>query len=94
MRVIYERCKHEWGYRIPDAPADQRELRAMCARTLEFENYFMSVFKEFVLGELCGDDLEARQDASWLLGQIPYHDEAIIRALRKMTASAKQEKLL
>jgi len=94
LRVIYERCKHEWGYRIPDAPADQRELRAMCARTLEFENYFMSVFKEFVLGELCGDDLEARQDASWLLGQIPYHDEAIIRALRKMTASAKQEKLL
>jgi len=94
LRVIYTRCKHEWGYRIPAAPADQRALRDMCVRTLEFENHFLCVFKDFVLSELCGDNLQARQDATWLLGQIPYHDDAIEQALQEKNASALQENLL
>jgi hypothetical protein len=94
LREIYERCKHEWGYRIPETPGDRRELRAICARTLEFENHFLRIFKDFVLSELCGDDLEAHQHASWLLGQIPYHDKAIEHALQEKNASAIQENLL
>jgi predicted nucleotidyltransferase len=81
LRVIYERCKSEWSYRIPDMTSDQRELRAICAHTLEFENHFMRVFKDFVLGELRGDDAEARRAAVWLLGQIPYDDDEIEQAL-------------
>jgi hypothetical protein len=81
LRVIYERCSNEWSYRIPDAPADQHALRVMCERTLEFENHFMRVFKDFVLGELRGDDAEARRAAVWLLGQIPYDDDEIEQAL-------------
>ena len=81
LRVIYERCNNEWSYRIPDAPGDQRELRAICARTLEFENHFMRVFKDFVLGELRGDDAEAKRAALWLLGKIPYDDDEIEQAL-------------
>ena len=81
LRVIYERCKHEWSYRIPESPADQSALCAICMHTLEFENHFLRVFKEFVLSELRGDDAEARRAAVWLLGQIPYHDDEIEQAL-------------
>jgi hypothetical protein len=67
LQAIYTRCKHEWGYRIPDSLADQSVLRDLCARTLEFENHFLRVFKQFVLGELRGAEAEARQDAIRLL---------------------------
>jgi hypothetical protein len=82
LRMIYERCKNAWGYRIPESPGDRQALRAICERTLDFENHFMQIFKAFVLDELGGDDPAARRDAVWLLGQIPYHDDAIERALR------------
>jgi hypothetical protein len=94
LRAIYMRCKHEWGYRIPAAPADQRALQDMCMRTLEFENHFLRLFKPFVLGELYGDDAEAKRAAVWLLGQIPYEDDQIERALQEKNASTIQEKLV
>jgi hypothetical protein len=94
LREIYQRCKQEWSYRIPASPADQRALRAMCERTLEFENYFMQVFKPFVLGELRSGGDDAKGAAVWLLGQIPYDNQAITRALHKLSASTKQEHLL
>jgi predicted nucleotidyltransferase len=78
---IYERCKSDWNYAIPEQPHDRRQLRAICARTLEFENHFLAIFREFVLGELRGGDAKARHDAAWLLGQIPYEDDAIREAL-------------
>ena len=83
LRDMYERCKSDWSYRIPEALGDRQELRAICARTLDFENHFLRIFKDFVLAELGGDDHKARQDASRLLGQRPYDDQAIIRALQK-----------
>ena len=81
LRAIYTRCKHVWGYRIPDAPGDRQELQAICARTLDFENHFIQIFKDFVLEELRGDDPVARRDAVWLLGEIPYDDDEIEQAL-------------
>jgi hypothetical protein len=81
LRQIYERCKDGWNYCIPEDGGARQELRTICARTLEFENHFMRVFKEFVLGELRGDDAEARRTAIELLRQIPYHDDAIEQAL-------------
>jgi hypothetical protein len=81
IRDIYERCKLGWNYRIPAEPRDREDLRAICARTLEFENYFLATFKEFALGELRGANSKARRDTAWLLGQIPYHDDAIREAL-------------
>ena len=82
LRDIYERCNRDWSYRIPDGLGDRRELRAFCARTLDFENHFLPMFKDFVLAELDGDDSDARRAAVWLLGQIRYHDDEIEQALR------------
>jgi hypothetical protein len=87
LRVIYEICKDEWAYRIPGAPGDRQALRAICERTLGFENHFMRVFKDFVLEELCGDDAEGRRDARRLLGQIPFDDRDIMEALHTQKAS-------
>jgi hypothetical protein len=94
LQTIYTRCKNEWGYRIPSAPGHRQALRAICERTLEFENHFILQFKEFVLEELRGDDAEARRDAVWLLGQIPYDDVAIGHALQSINTSAIEDNML
>jgi len=86
LHQIYERCKTDWSYRLPDAPRDRQALCAICERTLEFENHFILQFKDFVLEELCGDDAEGSRDAAWLLEQIPFDDRDITEALAKAFA--------
>jgi hypothetical protein len=78
---IYEQCKISWNYGIPTEPQARQQLRAICARTLEFENHFLALFKQFVLGELRGVDPKARCEAARLLEQIPYDDDTIREAL-------------
>ena len=36
---IFNECKLRWHYRVPTDEDDRRRLRALCARTLEFENF-------------------------------------------------------
>jgi hypothetical protein len=81
LRQIYQRCKIDWSYRIPEAPADRQALRAICRRSLAFENHFLGIFREFVLAELHSDNDGVRRAACRLLGEISYDDHVIARAL-------------
>lgn len=89
LRQIYQRCKVDWSYRIPEASAARQELRAICGRTLAFENHFLEIFREFVLAELHSDDDRLGQEASRLLGQIPYDDRVVARALQALNPSTR-----
>jgi hypothetical protein len=89
---IYTRCRAEWNYLIPDDAADRRRLRAICERTLAFENQFLAIYRRYLLTELRGaDDGHARQ-ALWLLGQIPYDDDEV-RAVVRARAEAGDAQL-
>jgi hypothetical protein len=41
VRAIFERCKHDWHYLIPEAEHDRSELRGLCQQMLAFENEFL-----------------------------------------------------
>ncbi len=41
---IYNLCRGTWRYLIPEAPEDLQRLRAICERTLAFENHFLSIY--------------------------------------------------
>jgi hypothetical protein len=39
-------------YCVPSDTGDRKQLKNICERTLAFENYFLSLYKDFLLAEL------------------------------------------
>lgn len=60
-----------WQYRIPADSEDRSRLRALCDRTLGFENHFLALYRNYALDELRGDDPEGRRMAIDVLRRIP-----------------------
>ncbi|MBE7381549.1 MAG: nucleotidyltransferase domain-containing protein [Leptolyngbya sp. SIO1E4] len=88
IEQVYERCRNRWQYLIPTQAADRQQLRSMCQETLEFSNYFLSCYRDFVLREL----YEARPKNQILtlkkLARIIYpEDPEIINALKRLQKS-------
>lgn len=81
LQDIYFYCRGKWHYLLPMDPDERLKLREICARTLAFENFFLLVYKEFLLSELQAEDKEGRRMALWVWDQIAYQDEEIERAV-------------
>ena len=69
-----------WEYRIPAAPDERARLRAICARTLTFENAFLTRYRGYALAELRGDDPEGCQSALEAQRRVPLADAEIMWA--------------
>lgn len=39
---VFERCKHDWQYLVPEGARERDELRGLCQRMLGFENAFLA----------------------------------------------------
>lgn len=87
LQDIYELCRGKWNYLIPDDVKERKQLRAMCERTLGFENHFLQVYKEFVLVELRDADTKGVLEALSVLQRIMYWDEEILTAIREASAT-------
>ena len=83
LQNIYELCRGEWNYLIPEDLEERKQLRAICERTLGFENHFLQVYKEFVLAELNGTDQKGVVQALSVLQRIVYQDEEILTTIRE-----------
>ncbi len=83
LQDIYELCRGKWNYLIPDDLDERKRLRAICERTLGFENHFFQVYKEFVLAELSSADTKAVLQALLVLQRIVYQDDEILTAIRQ-----------
>lgn len=75
-----------WQYRIPTIPDERARLRAICTRTLAFENHFLALYRRYALAELQGDDPEGRQAALEAQRRIPLADAEIMRAVATATS--------
>lgn len=74
LEDIYQKCRAEWNYLIPDHPARRAQLREICRRTLAFENHFMAIYREFALAELSSGDTKGHEMAQFILGKLPLQD--------------------
>ena len=83
LQDIYELCRGKWNYLIPDDLKEREQLRAICERTLGFENHFLQVYKEFVLAELSNTDPKGVLQTLAVLQRIDYQDEEILTAIRQ-----------
>ena len=84
LEDLYQRCRSEWGYRIPTGASEQQMLRELCERTLQFENHFLTVYKNYLLTELHSGNEVAQGRALWVLSHIIYHDEDVRRAVQAL----------
>lgn len=70
-----------WQYRIPADPEERARLRAICTRTLGFENHFLTVYCDYALAELHGDNPTGRQMAIEMLRRVPLVDAMLMEAV-------------
>ena len=85
LHDIYEQCRQQWNYLIPEDAEDRKMLRTICARTLAFENRFLAMYKQFLLSELSSRSKQHIQEALRFLSQNPFLDDEIEQAVRRLT---------
>lgn len=89
LAALYRRCRVDWHYRVPQRAAERDELRALCVRTLAFENHFAARYRRFVLDELRSADAESRRVTLEVLELTQIADPDIVaaaQAARSLTA--------
>lgn len=77
LEDLYDTCRREWGYLVPERAEDRGKLRALCRQYMRFENYFLTVYKDFVLAELRGSDDAVILRVRRALEHVPYRDTDI-----------------
>lgn len=82
---VFTLCRTRWAYLIPNDSEERAALRAICERTLGFEQSFVAVYREYLLAELHGDDMEGVRFAAEVLRRAPLRDDAVIAALEALT---------
>lgn len=74
LEALYTRCKEEWAYSIPEDKGEQRQLRQLCRQVLDFENYYLTRYRAFLLGKMESGDGREQTFAHERLKQIHYPD--------------------
>ncbi|HEV2405184.1 MAG TPA: nucleotidyltransferase domain-containing protein [Ktedonobacterales bacterium] len=85
LTEIYDDCRTRWGYLIPDDATERARLRAICARTLAFENHVLAGYRRFLLDELRAGDVDGRAEAVKVQGRLPLEDAEVTMALANPT---------
>lgn len=82
--TVHDLCRNRWHYQIPDSDIDQQTLRALCEKALDFENHFLTIYREYQLGELASADPERQKLAIQHLREIVFPDDEVASALAKV----------
>jgi hypothetical protein len=85
LEDVYVNCKQRWSYRIPDTLAEQAELRKLCQRILEFENYVLDRCRGYVLEVLASGKDHLKITIAESLKKIAYVDTEVQAALEELT---------
>ena len=91
VEAVYEQCRNQWNYLIPLTSAHRQQLRALCDRTLAFENYFLERYKMYLLAELQHPCNVYQLYAIKRLGQIIYRERAVLEALEAVKNTNSKE---
>ncbi|MEO7020314.1 MAG: nucleotidyltransferase domain-containing protein [Ktedonobacteraceae bacterium] len=75
-------CRYKWQYLIPNELAARQQLRAICERTLLFERYFLTLYKDYLLGQLQSTQQEQLNRALWVQEHSPLADTEVTMVLQ------------
>lgn len=91
LEEIHGYCRDAWEYLIPEGADERRRLKRLCEGALEFENHFLSVYREYLGGRLRESDEAGKLLAVKCLAQVDFADDAMLAALRGLAAGAGGE---
>lgn len=63
IEEVYVNCRNKWEYRIPSNDIEDMKLQDLCKRLLEFENYFLEVYKDYLIKEYGQNNYEELADS-------------------------------
>ncbi len=69
---VHDLCRNRWHYRLPSIATGRQTLRDLCSRTLDFQNHFLELYRQYQLAELASGDADRRQLAAKRLTQIVF----------------------
>ena len=87
LEDVYVKCKQRWSYRIPDTPAEQADLRGLCQRSLEFENYALEQCRGYILKVLANGKDHLKIAVAQSLKKITFADTEVETALQALTCA-------
>lgn len=91
VEQAYEVCRNQWSHSIPSAASDRHHLRLLCEQALAFENYFYSIYRAFLLGELCSSDKTSVTRSLERLGQIVYAGQDVVEAIQTLVLNGDED---
>jgi len=69
---VHDLCRNRWHYQLPSRAADRQTLRDLCHRTLDFQNHFLELYRQYQLAELASGDADRQQLAAQRLTQVVF----------------------
>jgi len=91
LEEIAAYCRETWEYLIPEGAGDRARLRRLCERALEFENHFLTVYRDYLARRLREADDAGKLLAVKCLGQVDFADAAILESLEELAAGGDGE---
>ena len=85
LESVYINCKQRWSYRIPDTTAEHDDLRQLCRRILDFENYALEQCRGYILEVLANGKEHHKIAIAQSLKKIAYMDAEVEAALETLT---------
>lgn len=82
LETIYEVCRIQWNYIIPEDEDGRRQFRDLCRQTLKFECHFLKLYKDYLLKVLHSGDVPPKLGAARRFGEIIYPDKKVLDALQ------------
>lgn len=88
---IFQKCKVEWAFAIPENPAEQERLRELSRQALAAENFFLEQAKPILVKLLEGTDSNLQIGALQALQNTIYPDAAIKELLERLATSSNEK---
>lgn len=73
--TIYELCKSNWRYALPEHAADCERLHELCQNVLSLENEYLRLVHDYLLAQLQQGDVHGKRMAKRILQSVVYQDE-------------------
>jgi predicted nucleotidyltransferase len=90
LETLYTNGKIAWRYRIPESHFERQILRDLCKKALDFENYYLALYRDYLLDQLHSGDPDQQTFAATRLKNIVYPDTEIRFALRALKLASRE----
>ncbi|MFG1813864.1 nucleotidyltransferase domain-containing protein [Kribbella sp. NPDC049174] len=73
---VHDLCRNRWHNQLPSSAPDRQTLRELCDHTLDFQNHFLELYRQYQRAELASGDADRQQLAAQRLTEIVFPDRA------------------